>query len=96
MKKNRLLIKSICREWCVCVCGRLMTLTPALNSVVMIDDTAKDTRTQKGNEETMKPFPHTVFNISITCATQKKRNKNKTKRKTRSAKYRTPYLYNTF
>lgn len=23
------------------------------------------------NEGTMKPFPHTVFNISITCATQK-------------------------
>lgn len=28
---------------------------------------------QVGNEGTMKPFPHTVFNISITCATQKKR-----------------------
>lgn len=25
------------------------------------------------NDETMKPFPHTVFNISITCATQKRR-----------------------
>lgn len=39
------------------------------------------------NADTMKQCHHTVFNISITCATQKK---------TRSAKYRTLYLYNTF
>lgn len=25
------------------------------------------------NDGTMKQFPHTVFNISITCATQKRR-----------------------
>lgn len=31
------------------------------------------TRARRDNDGTTEPFPHTVFNISITCATQKKR-----------------------